>query len=250
MQALLRRATEMQAAEQHREQQGLSLEEVQQVAKEIGIEPHFVVAALAEQAQVAPAPSFGETLVGGSTKVHRARTVPVVTTQEAAMHMIALARKAFGSAGTTSQLGKTLDWTHRPHPNREAHLTITPDDDHTTLSVSYRFPDKVGGAFAGVMSLGVVFGILLGPLIGLGVGVGLFLMMASVLTAYAVARMIYGMVYERQVEKVETLMDALEAQLQQLAPPASVAAPTPPVTLEQEAEEEAAASPLRRRDRA
>lgn len=88
---------------------GLTLEELQAVGAETGIDPAHVAAAALEVDAAAPAGSG--TFLGTPVEVTRTRVLPGPVSDEAWARMVAALRRTFDDDGAAGQIGPVREWT-------------------------------------------------------------------------------------------------------------------------------------------
>ncbi len=178
--AILKRANELQETPSLDPRFGLTLDELQQAATEVGIDPHAVAQAAAEwQAETTTRPSWW----GGPVATSLEQTLDVPLTGPTWEAVVAVARHTYGTTGRVQTWGHTYEWTNEGTGGLQAHLTATARDGQTHLQVFANEPALPAATF---IPAGVIAIILL-PIIfdSLGLlsmlGVGLYLALASML---------------------------------------------------------------------
>jgi hypothetical protein len=117
--ALLKRAMELQQSGSSQNSGGLSLDEIRQIAADVGISPELIDAAATEQSQGATG------LLGGPVAHEVGRVIAGSVDDEAWEDMVREARHRFGQAGTITQLGATREWTTSEREIISMHLAVT-----------------------------------------------------------------------------------------------------------------------------
>lgn len=138
MALILRRAGDLQA---QREDGGHSLAEIQEIARQVGLDPALVAhvaSGLPRKAAVLPAAS--------SALVQTAETVlPQRVTPEQMGRLLDAVRRASGAQGTSRQVFDTVEWRWgSEHELVDLRVTITPTADRTNVRVQH---DATGAAF-------------------------------------------------------------------------------------------------------
>jgi hypothetical protein len=133
---ILGRAAEIQAREEQAHAltaaAGLSLEELQQMAAEVGIEPRHVAAAAGELA--ASAGGGISRLWGAPSTYENERLVSAPLNEADWPAMVAEIRRLFGRPGTVSALGSSLEWLDETG----AQVTLRPEGAKTRVAVALR----------------------------------------------------------------------------------------------------------------
>lgn len=254
--ALLRRATLLQAREDEGPGTGLSLDEVEQIAAETGIDPRYVRTAAAELALARPAPRK-RSLLGGSTTIELARVVPGEAKEAQWEAMIHEIRRTFGQTGQNARLGAAFEWSNGPEPQLvEAQVTVSPRQGQTTVQVVRRSDGAVFLLYlvAGIVTLmgGMIFASMAGGAMGLPA-------IAAIIGAFAAAalaavRAMTASSERKARRQMQQLLDQMEAILAPAsarthAPPALTADPTSPERLDLPEDPAPETATLRRRSR-
>lgn len=131
---ILRRAAELQrergTAEASLSQ--LTADELEQIARDSGLDVEAVRTAIAERAPAPPASEDGSELL-------LQRTVPVALPDERVEAVVAEIERSLGGRGHVSTLGKRLHWTSAPVPGQlAASVVILRDETSTTFELRTR----------------------------------------------------------------------------------------------------------------
>lgn len=167
---LLERAAELQHAEPSvPDASGLTLTQLEAIAREAGIDVDAVRRAAAELDSEGGAPGrLAVKLAGAPVRVVLERAVPGVVGPAGFETAIALIRAASDAPGQASEVGRTLTWHAQNQSSlRELHVVIASRDGETRIRIEERY-----GALAGAVFGGGVGGVGGGVGIGVGVGVG------------------------------------------------------------------------------
>jgi hypothetical protein len=163
--AILRRAVELQQADSEAPaalspRAGITLDELERIAAEVGIDPRHVRAAAGElesgQSEEGPVRVFG-----GPKGVERERVVEGVVSDAAWEAMVAEVRRTFGHPGEPGRLGRSYEWTWK-HDTGSVQVVASPAGEQTRLQVATRFPDAVWLAWFLSMLIPIVPAIILG----------------------------------------------------------------------------------------
>lgn len=143
---------------------GLSLADLEEAAREAGLDPALVAAAAAEIDRPEATPPAR--LLGAPVEVTTTRIVPGTLTDDAWAQMVGAARREFGRSGTAGQIGPRREWTLVSGGTKNGvttQLTAEPAPGGIRLTVSQSIRDmalgfSVAGAITGVLA--VVFTVL------------------------------------------------------------------------------------------
>lgn len=130
---ILKKAGEIQAAEREKITVGLSLEEIQQLAEEVGLEPD-IIATVAENIDVEPEKEevgFFESLIM-PTKIDLEQVIPGEFTEDNWPEIVSLVERTAAKSGSSSQIGRMMEWSsdskHSVHK-----LSVIPGDNQTKV---------------------------------------------------------------------------------------------------------------------
>jgi len=215
---IIKRASELQQSEATPESNtGMSLAELEQVAREAGLDPELVRRAAVDlDTRVTDQPP--NKFLGAPSVLRLERTIDGEVPAEEYEPMVLEMQRLLGGASTASTLGRTLQFSltgrNQGHATgREVQVTITPRNGRTTIRVEERLSPIAGGIFGGVM--GGAGGGLMGPGIAIGAAAFHSAIMAAGLAgvaiggSYLLARTIYGRVVRGRGEKLHELMSWL-----------------------------------------
>ena len=201
---------------------GMSLAELEQIAREAGIDPALVRRAASDLDQQRNEEPVSR-LAGGPTTLHMERTVEGELVPEAHESIVAEIRRTLGDAGSAAAFGRTLEWTmttpgiHR----RDLHtvrVTIAPRNGRTTISIDEPLHGVLGGLFGGIVGGlgggvgGAVAGISMGVLQSGSVALGI--LGTTIGGSYLLARTIFSRVATKRRRRLETLMERLTEQVE------------------------------------
>jgi hypothetical protein len=170
VQALIRRAAELQAAEARGEGPGLSLDELEAVARDSGLDPRHVRAA-ATELRTAPKARPAE---ASTTHVHAERIVPGALTDDAIEAVVADLRHRFDSdmgmqmygsshygKGRVERVGRSVEWAHTSMMGIETRVLMQPRGDgvrvRASRRVGYSSPKAESVGYGVTVSLAIAF---------------------------------------------------------------------------------------------
>ncbi len=205
--SILKRATEIQEAEGPSDAYGLSLEELQQIAAEVGIDPQHVAAAIAELEGAAPAEKPFH-LLGGPASIHLERVVEGEVTEEKGEAMLAEIRRAFDLVGTSGQVGRSLEWTHNGR-QRQVQVAVTSREGQTKIRIHDHFPRTALVAFIPTTVLALQLAVILIGALGPASLLGWLLGLSIVATVLMVARFGFGALSRKRQRQGGDLLERL-----------------------------------------
>jgi hypothetical protein len=217
---IIKRAAELQQTEQAEHDPGnaLTLPEVEQIAREAGIDPRLIRhAALGldrPHGSNRPSP-----WVGAPTRIVFERVIDGEVPTEEFENLINEVRRSLGENGVPSVLGKTLAWSsstrrRRRGSGRQVDVTIAPRSGVTTIRVEEELRNTAGALFGGLMggggggTSGLVIGVGMGVFHSAPIAVGL--LACSLSTFYTIARTIFGRIAQRREKEMSELAGRLE----------------------------------------
>lgn len=219
--SILKRAGEMQATESPEETHGLSLEELQHIAAEVGLDPKIIAMAATElEHSGIEEKSYG--LLGASTSMYVERVIPGEINQALLPEVAAKIGEAFGMVGRSGQVGKSLEWTHSTE-RTNLQVTVMPHNGQTKVRVIGKFPRValayflpaliIGGFWSGMIPLAME----LAPSIAFSMGaIGLIL-------GYFLSRFGFSAYVRKKERGAEKLMRALDDMIDEPAQVSRVA---------------------------
>jgi hypothetical protein len=191
----------------------LSLDEIQQIAREVGIDPRYVQAAIAFKDQ--PPNSRSRTLLGNPKPIDLHTVIDGEIPEDELDRLVPVIRDHFGIDGSFDQVGRTLTWRSKPIRMATIHLTVSSRKGQTTLNISSRFGRYILfytlisfyiGIVASIMTIGAA-GLALLP--GLAIAISVF---GTLFTAF---RLHYAWWSRRLQRNTRTLV----GQIQDLVKP-------------------------------
>jgi hypothetical protein len=229
---IIKRAAELQQTEQTEQDPGsaLSLTEVEDIAREAGIDPKLIRRAAVGLDQPAqtnrPSP-----WLGAPTRIVFERVVDGEIPVEEFEPLIAEIRRTFGDNGLPSVLGKSLAWSsgisgRRRSSGRHVDVSVVTRGGITTIRVEEELRNLAGALFGGLVGGGG--GGTTGISMAIGMGVFHSAPVAALLWVtvaggfYTLARTIFGRMSAGRERQLSELVGRLEEEVQ-----AAVAKPAP-----------------------
>ncbi len=201
---------------------GPTLEELEEIAAEAGINPLALRQAAQElqgrgRAAVAAQPGTSARILGGSLSTELEWTVQGEASPETLESLIPFIQGAADLPGQSSLLGRTLSWnSNNPQASRSLTVTVSVGRGSTRISVEERYGNLAGGLFGGIIG-GVGGGVGLG--VGLPVGLGALgsaffaavFPVAAIGGSFLLSRRIFGAFVRKRRDTLERLLDDLAA---------------------------------------
>jgi hypothetical protein len=204
MALILKRAAEMQAAG---DESSHSLESIQEIARQVGIDPRLV----AEAATSLDAPRANRSLFGAPSAFRVARRLSgsAVPIDHAAV--LGTIRDHLPFAGEARNVGDGIEWHSGPADNKTV-VAISPTANGPMLRIDARQHGTKAMLYLAAGTVGVTVGaasvaLLSVPAVAVAVGVGTFA------ASFAGARAIWNRHAKRQSKRFRALSDALAGQL-------------------------------------
>ena len=160
---ILRKAAEMQEASgapQHAE--GLTLAEIEHIAREAGIDPRYVRRA-ANSLTATPPSEWGARLLGGPRRFHLADEVPGRIPDQGWKKLVEEVRRDFAKDDKVAHLPGSLEWKGKSGTGLELDMWVTSDDEGTRLSLRgdaeeemmvWHLLGPMGGVLASILIIG------------------------------------------------------------------------------------------------
>jgi len=221
----------MQRTERPAEPHGLSQEELEQIAAEVGLDPAFIQTALAElDAGVDEEEGFH--FWGGPIKIEEELVIDGEVSEDQWAAMVPEIRQALGSMGSIGRLGRGFELIHKNNANQEISVTVTPHNGRSRMTIFTKGVDIAGGLFGGMGS--AAFALCLITVLSSGLPVWLSLPGALVVmtSVFMLIRLGYGTwarkqkrTYRQLLKKMGALGEQAEAPAQEKTPLSGKAAP-------------------------
>jgi hypothetical protein len=219
MNRILKRARELESKQDPLPAYGLTLEELQQIAAESGLDPRLVAAAAGEMERGGERGSF-LTQLTGPLSIQQERTLSGELTEAQWEAMVAEIRQSYEAVGTPGKLGQTFEWTFRSPRGQQLQVSATPREGMTHLRVYAHYSRAAIRFYAPLLSLAFAIGINLSVAASFPVVGGFAVILALLASLFLVARFAFGRYAAHQERKANRLLDRLE-RLMTTATPAS-----------------------------
>lgn len=186
---LLKRASELQRSSPTAPNpNGLTLMELEDIAKEAGLDVAMLRTAARELDTFGTPAGFGEKLAGAPLRIVIERVLPFEAA-EPGFGVIAGIETAFGGPGQLGQVARTFTWhASRPNSGRTQQVRISIRDGQTFVRVEESFGGLAGGLYGGVLGG-------FGGGVGLGAGPAVGIALHSVALAFTLPAVIIGGTY-------------------------------------------------------
>lgn len=216
---ILTRTAELQAtrAAESEMSAGLTQDELEQIAREAGLDPRYVRSAIAELD--AGRGTRQSRWLGGATWIQLERSVSGEVPPREYEALVELIHRTLGEVGQPSVLGRTLRWialtgmSGRHAHGREIEVAIASRDGQTTIRVHERLRALATQLFAGFVAGGGTGGAAL--LSGLGAAIfggavaPVVFGVGALAGSYALARGIFGSKSRSRTAQLRKLIDLL-----------------------------------------
>ncbi len=213
---ILRRAAGMQRAEPSAaDPSGFSLAELEDVAREAGIDPALVRRA-ASEVEASRAHGFGDALAGSPTTIrleaHLAGEFPAERFDE----LVPIIQTSTSWQGHAGVVGRTLTWSARADSNTSSlQVFVSAGDGRSLIRIEERLGGLAGGLFGGLIGgIGGGAGAALGGSLGTAAGslvVGFAIPAALIVGSFFMARAIFAAHSRTERRKLQDLLDQLTA---------------------------------------
>jgi hypothetical protein len=215
---IIKRASELQQMESTAETSaGMSLTELEQVAREAGLDPSLVRRA-ATDLDTRVSDQKPSAFVGAPTRLVLERTIDGEVPVDEFETLVLEMQREIGGVGQASTLGRSLVWTmqgtdRRRVATRTVQVTVAPRNGRTTIRIEEPLGQLAGGLFGGLMgglgggTSGIAMGIGMGVFHSAPIAVGLIGGMVS--ASYLLARTIFGRMSRGRGERMQRLMSRL-----------------------------------------
>lgn len=224
---ILKRALELQQEEQRQptnaltRADGASLADLEEMAREVGIEPALVRRAAAEL-EARPRAQKVSRFTGGPSRIVFSRVLHGEVPEAAIEALIDVVQETLGEHGQPSMIGRTFNWTslnasgRHASRRRQISISVVARDGVTTIRIEERLtPGSIFGPMLGVIggnsipvSAGIGIGALHSPLLAV-------LMWLFVFTsAYGGARRLYARSVRKRTAELQAVLARIVEHLQ------------------------------------
>jgi hypothetical protein len=203
--------------------EGLTIEDLNAAANEIGVSQELIRRAAAEL-DFPPVPAARNRFVGAETEPVELRSVPVEAGEADLNKILMMIPNLAGENGAGSVAGGMLTWTTSAwvatRDSRSMNVLVSSSDGETSVRVQDRLGQLAGGVFGGLVG-----GVGCGAGFGVGFGVGLGVLGSAVFSilfplgtlalSYLGARAIYRVVLNGRRQRIRDVADNIVRLLSQ-----------------------------------
>lgn len=206
---ILKRATELHEAQGPADTMGLSLDEVRQIATEMGVDPRYVAAAMAD---VERGVGEGERFhwLGAPISYEMERVVEGDVTEEQWEEMVDAIHRSFNLVGASGQVGRLLEWTHNSR-RQQVQVRVVSREGKTRIRIYSRYPKTAAVTFAIPIALSYMITTLFMAAMGgfdpSGFAALVFGLMGTV---FLLMRFVFGRMVDAKKSKARRLLNQLE----------------------------------------
>ena len=206
---ILKRATELHEAEGPADTMGLSLDEVRQIATEMGVDPRYVAAAMAEVEQGGNDDERFYWL-GAPVSYEMERVVEGEVSEEQWVEMVEAMRRSFKLFGANSKVGRMFEWTHN-RPWRQVQVRVISREGKTRIRLFARYPKAAAVTFSIPIALSYMITSLFMTAMGRFDPSGFASMLIGLMGAvFLVMRYVFGRMVDEKKRKSRQLLNQLE----------------------------------------
>jgi hypothetical protein len=135
---ILKRAAELEHKDDiDDDSEGLTVKELQQVSKEVGLHPKYIQRALDELQ--APAHLVSSNIFGGPFTYHLSNSASGGLTEKEWEDVVSEIRRIHGGIGKTSKLGNTYEWEQRKQEVGYIQISLSPKESHTEININANY---------------------------------------------------------------------------------------------------------------
>ncbi len=218
---ILKRATELHEAEGPADTMGLSLDEVRQIATEMGVDPRYVTAAVTEVEQHGGEDERFHWL-GAPVSYELERVVEGDVSEEQWEEMVDAIHRSYNLVGVTGQVGRLLEWTHNGR-RRQVQVRVVSRGGKTRIRIYSRYPKMAAVTFAVPLALSYMAASLFVAAVGSFTMSGFPSLVIGLLgTVFLLMRFVFGRMVDKKKRKVRQLLNRLEQIAAEPMPPTSL----------------------------
>lgn len=149
---ILKRAANLQAAG---DESRHSLEEIRQIAAQVGIPPELVTRAASEVVEGRRPPGG---LLGPETSFFASSSIPMRVASSAFPELLSVMRRRVGSPGNTSEISGSLEWRGDTRYSSLL-VTVTPGEGETVVAVQGEYDRERNGIYAALLAAPIALGL-------------------------------------------------------------------------------------------
>lgn len=142
---------------------GLSVEELQEVAKEVGLHPKYI--RLAAEELERPSPSFLSKIFGGPFNYRHSSVVEGTLSNKKWEEIVAQIRHSIGKNGKPSKFGDTFEWELRDDETQHLQIYVSPQGEQTSIQINADFKNYAALIYGALGTMGVTLIAVLIPIL-------------------------------------------------------------------------------------
>ncbi len=182
---------------------GITLPELREIAREVGIDPATVDQAAEELNRRGS--RTARAVATETAVVKEIRSVPCTLDEATVREVLWTIDRATSDTGSVAEVGGEIRWTSTG-PFRSMRVSINPLENETILSVE----ESLSDVKEPLLALPAIFGGILGLIIGAdggGVGTAVMVGMLMAIAGYFVGGGLWQLVLDQHIQKARALMD-------------------------------------------
>jgi hypothetical protein len=216
---LLKRTAELQRASPNTpNSRGLSLDELQEIAAEAGLDVSLLRQAAREMEAGGPAAAgMGAAIAGGPMMIVIEQTLPYEVPESAYESIVAHVQIAAPTQGTASQIGRTLTWQTQGQPTMALHVVVTVRNGETLVRIEEKHGTLAGALFGGGLAGGSGVAIAIGGITAGAAAPAALVVAAPVALmglSYGLFRTIFASKSKKRRQALAELMDRIVADIE------------------------------------
>ena len=202
--------------------EGLTLDDIESLARDVGIPSDYVRRAAVDM-DLGGRSIRRNRFLGGIVQPVETCEVPEQVSEEQLKGILIMLPSLTGDAGSGQTLGSSLSWSTSPEvlekTGRSTHITVTSTRSGTLIQAHDRLENSAGGIFGGVLG-GVGGGVGLG--VGLGVGIAVLgsaafatlFPLGMIGGSYFLSRLIFSILSRVRAKKLKEISQKLRGLIQ------------------------------------
>lgn len=208
--ALLQKATELQKNAAIPDEVGLTLDEIEQIARDSGIDPSYIREAISARA-TQPPKSSKFYILGAPVSLEVGKEIPYQLSEDDWQAVVQEARRSLNkNGGAVQKLGNSFEWINADKKFIHVSLTATPSKDKTRFFVSTHFEKLAFMTFYVPLMATILF--LVGFLNSTDFSLvnNLIIPAGTLVTVFSATRFGFGAWVSNQKKKLEKMISRFE----------------------------------------
>ncbi len=217
---LLQRATELAHEPRPREAEGMTLVELESIAREAGIDPRLLQRAATELDREPERKGLGPLLAGDTINLVIERSFDGELAVSDLEGLVPMINSAADTTGNVALVGKTLNFNGGgQQSSRSVQILVSSRAGKTQVRLEERYGQLAGGLFGGILGgggggVGIAAGAGIGGSTG-SIALGLGIPLLVVGGCYALARTIFRSVVRKRRKKLTDLVNQIAAVVEE-----------------------------------